>query len=807
MRNSDSLFRQSAPFSLTLRGGALLTALVASVLMGPEMVLAQAPKSSPKSKAPEPRRQPPKAEDLGAEGEAAPLGPLEQVEADAQACRTAAEAVQVYRIFLANPKLPAAVRKSAESRLVAWKKMEDENQRRLGKKWVTEEDYAEINRKTDNMIKHSFELLKLRQMKLAKEELMAASRLNPESGKADFVTGLVYMMVARNDLKAAEHFGVVADREPNNPFALNNLAVAEMLTKKYGLATRHFRRALEILPDCQTVADNLGVAIGAGGMTMRHRLPDKNASELNDLYRMAIHDLHLTPYDPMKGPESMQGSQQGGQGTGGPGGPGGNRPPGMAGPGGAPGNPASGGQGGGQGITLAYTIMSPFGRALGKSGGDGAIPSLLDEPDEVVVGIATGTGFVIAPGFVLTNAHVVEGASDIVILDPNDREKQLVATVVATSENPDLALLQCSDLEAPAMPLAETMPRRSTEIMVLGYPGGSLLGLELKSTRGQITSQADAKIDGGSFLFDANVNPGNSGGPVIDQTGKVVGVVVAMVRTNAIGSAYSVGIPMERVWPFLEEHLPETQPATEVGEEAEWADVDERCGPSTVFITAKIKRGGKKKEESKPADDFAQGGNERGNGPPGAPPGGYGPPGTPGAPPPGSIPPGGFTGSPAGPGGPPKGGYGGPGGGTPPGYGPPGGIAGPPPGFGPPGGTPGAPGAGTPPGYGPPGGTPGAPGPGTPPGYGPPGGTPGAPGLGTPPGYGPPGGTPGAPGPGTPPGYGPPGGTPGAPGAPGPGTPPGYGPPGGTPGAPPGAPPVPAPAPAGPGGPPPAEPS
>ena len=334
MRNSDSLFRQTVPFGLTPRCGVLLAVLVASVLIGPDVVLAQSPKSSPKSKAPEPRRQPPKAEDSDAEVEAAPLDPLQQVEADAQACRTAAEAVQVYKIFLANPKLPAALRKSAESRLAGWKKMEDENQRRLGKKWVTEEEYAEINRKTDNMIKHSFELLKLRQMKLAKEELMAASRLNPESGKADFVAGLVYMKVARNDLKAAEHFAIVADREPNNAFAFSNLAVAEMLTKKYGLATRHFRRALEILPDCQTVADNLGVAIGAGGMTVRHRLPDKNASELNDLYRMAIHDLRLTPYDPLKGPEGMQGAQQGGQGPGGPGGPGARRPPGLAGPGG-----------------------------------------------------------------------------------------------------------------------------------------------------------------------------------------------------------------------------------------------------------------------------------------------------------------------------------------------------------------------------------------------------------------------------------------------------------------------------------------
>jgi hypothetical protein len=422
---------------------------------------------------------------------------------------------------------------------------------------------------------------------------------------------------------------------------------------------------------------------------------------------------------------------------------------------------------------------------MGGGQGEQGVQSMFDEPAEVVVSIASGTGFVVAPGYVLTNHHVIEGATDITILDPNNRERQFVATLVAESENPDLALLRVDELEADAMPLAETMPRRGTEIMVLGYPGGSALGLELKSTRGPITSASDPKLEGGAFLFDANVNPGNSGGPIIDKMGRVVGVVVAIVRTSLVGSAYSVGIPMERVWPFLEEHLPEVEPMTEKVGEEEWVDVDERLGVSTVFITAKLKRGGKKKEESKPGDDFAQGGSPPGGAPPGYGPPGSAPPGSapqgfgpPGSVPPGTVPQGG-GGSPAGPGGPPKGSY------PPPGGAPPGGGLGTPPGYGPPSGTPGAPpggGLGTPPGYGPPSGTPGAPpggGLGTPPGYGPPSGTPGAPpggGLGTPPGYGPPSGTPGAPpggGPGTPPGYGPPSGTPGAPPGGGPGTPPG----------------------------------
>ena len=124
-------------------------------------------------------------------GDAAPLGPLEQLEADAQSCRTAAEAVQVYKIFLANPKLPADQRKAAEKKLAQWKVMEDEKQLRLGKKWVTEEEYESVSKKADQMVRHSYQLYKLGNRDLAKKELIAASRLNPESGRADFVMGFI----------------------------------------------------------------------------------------------------------------------------------------------------------------------------------------------------------------------------------------------------------------------------------------------------------------------------------------------------------------------------------------------------------------------------------------------------------------------------------------------------------------------------------------------------------------------------------------------------------------------------------------
>jgi S1-C subfamily serine protease len=227
---------------------------------------------------------------------------------------------------------------------------------------------------------------------------------------------------------------------------------------------------------------------------------------------------------------------------------------------------------------------------------------------------------------VLTNRHVVEGCTEIVIVDPRNRDKQLTAKVIASSEDPDLALLECEGLEAPAVTLADQLPPRGEDIMCLGFPGGSLLGLALKSTKGSVISLGDEGLDGGNFLHSCIINPGNSGGPIVDQTGRIVGVVVAIVKTNAIGNAYSIGIPVERVRPFLDAEIkkyeeskqepvdpnlaaapvdvpagdgsegapaepppPPPPPKPAAAKAITWAEVDAKVSPSTVFIIGKIR--------------------------------------------------------------------------------------------------------------------------------------------------------------------------------------------------------------------------
>lgn len=139
-----------------------------------------------------------------------------------------------------------------------------------------------------------------------------------------------------------------------------------------------------------------------------------------------------------------------------------------------------------------------------------------------------GSGFVIAPGLVATAAHVVDGASSISLAPEGG--STVDATVVGSDSGEDLALLRADGaLKAKALRFhsGSDMPI-GRDVIALGYP----LGLPFTATRGAITGRdRDLDIEGtsytGLFQTDAAVNPGNSGGAIINQRGDVVGVVVA----------------------------------------------------------------------------------------------------------------------------------------------------------------------------------------------------------------------------------------------------------------------------------------
>jgi S1-C subfamily serine protease len=226
---------------------------------------------------------------------------------------------------------------------------------------------------------------------------------------------------------------------------------------------------------------------------------------------------------------------------------------------------------------IGFVYLPPTGLDSGEEGDKATGGKQL-----VVVG--SGSGFVIAPHIIATNHHVIEGAEQLMMLDPKDTTKHLAAELIAADEEIDVALIKCPKLDAPPLVMCQKLPPRGSDIMVLGYPLGPSFGANLKSTRGSMVAMPDAANDH-LCLYDALTNPGNSGGPCVDSEGRVVAVVRA--NPGNIGGTYGAAIPMERAMPFFKKHVPDLESVSTAPKKLEWTAVDVADAPSTVLILQK----------------------------------------------------------------------------------------------------------------------------------------------------------------------------------------------------------------------------
>lgn len=140
--------------------------------------------------------------------------------------------------------------------------------------------------------------------------------------------------------------------------------------------------------------------------------------------------------------------------------------------------------------------------------------------------LSTGTAFMLNDdGYLMTNEHVVGGCQRVKV---GGRSAQ----IVAESEQFDLALLLASALSGqPSLPLAPNPATLNENIVAAGFPLQDVLG-GLNVTQGSVTSMTGMRGDGIHFQMSAPIQPGSSGGPVVDEFGNVVGVVVALLSPN-----------------------------------------------------------------------------------------------------------------------------------------------------------------------------------------------------------------------------------------------------------------------------------
>jgi S1-C subfamily serine protease len=189
----------------------------------------------------------------------------------------------------------------------------------------------------------------------------------------------------------------------------------------------------------------------------------------------------------------------------------------------------------------------------------------------------SGSGFFVSKmGHVITNAHVVQNCKKITIGD--NANKQVSAELINTDRSNDLALLKLSTLEMASaesksliqklsivvVPLASKGLLRSDDVklgekvLVAGYPFGELFSNTIKVTTGVVSATRGAGDDSGQFQLDAAVQPGNSGGPIYDSSGNIVGVVISQLdklkMAKAIGTLpelVNFGIKASTVRQFL----------------------------------------------------------------------------------------------------------------------------------------------------------------------------------------------------------------------------------------------------------------
>ena len=166
--------------------------------------------------------------------------------------------------------------------------------------------------------------------------------------------------------------------------------------------------------------------------------------------------------------------------------------------------------------------------------------------------VAYGSGVVLTPdGYIVTNNHVVSGASKIQVTLNNNQ--QYDATVVGTDPATDVAIIKVDATDLPTIPLGDSDALRLGEwVLAIGSP----LGAQLRSTitAGIVSAKGRSMPDySGEFKIesfiqtDAAVNPGNSGGALVNKKGELVGINTAIVSQTGSYTGYSFAVPVNIV--------------------------------------------------------------------------------------------------------------------------------------------------------------------------------------------------------------------------------------------------------------------
>jgi S1-C subfamily serine protease len=201
---------------------------------------------------------------------------------------------------------------------------------------------------------------------------------------------------------------------------------------------------------------------------------------------------------------------------------------------------------------------NPFSTILSLPPTPVTIPPLVDTPgirqatsvtSKVIAvgcngGAEAGSSWPLATGYLVTNAHVVAGSSSVEVETPGDNH--FSARVVFFDPNTDLAVLYVPGLTLQALAVIDQDPPRATGGAVIGYPGGNSEQVVAAAVSGTEMARGyniygDTLVTRDIEVLSARVIPGNSGGPLVNDDGQIIGVVFAASTTQPdVGYALTI---------------------------------------------------------------------------------------------------------------------------------------------------------------------------------------------------------------------------------------------------------------------------
>lgn len=160
-----------------------------------------------------------------------------------------------------------------------------------------------------------------------------------------------------------------------------------------------------------------------------------------------------------------------------------------------------------------------------------AKPTANGPAEQPPASVFTGTGWV-THGMIATNYHVIEGKDRIRVRFADGREA--TAFLGPTDERNDVALLRVPGQLPPGLPLARGEAAIGAEVFTLGYPHTAIMGSNAKLSTGIVNSTTGLRDDPRLYQISVPVQSGNSGGPLLNRNGEVVGLVTAKLSAAQV---------------------------------------------------------------------------------------------------------------------------------------------------------------------------------------------------------------------------------------------------------------------------------